>query len=305
MQPFRIVFAGTPEFAVPSLAALLDSPLAEVVAVYTQPDRPAGRGRRVTASPVKRLAAAHGLPVVQPPTLRDAAAVDTLAAWSPDLLVVAAYGLILPADVLGIPEVPLNVHASLLPRWRGAAPIQRAIMAGDATTGISIMRVVEALDAGPVWLTRSCPIGPTDTGGTLHDRLAALGAEALLEALEARRAGRVSESPQDDAAATYAHKLSATDRRIEWADAAADIERRVRALAPAPGAQTRLAGIDVRILGVTVDDATGLDAGEVRAAGGRLLVGTGAGTLAITELQPQGKQPMDAAAFLNGYGRRL
>lgn len=307
MHSIRTVFAGTPEFAVPSLEALLAQDDIALVAVYTQPDRPAGRGRQRNAGPVKRAALDAGLIVRQPATLRDAEAVAEFAALDAQLLVVAAYGLMLPAAFIDPPITALNVHASLLPRWRGAAPIQRALMAGDHATGISIMRVVERLDAGPVWLTRSCPIVAEDTGGSLHDTLAALGAEALTEALANLRAQTVRETDQDENLVTYAHKITADDRHVDWTRDAAALARQIRALAPAPGAVARLGRLEVKLHFATAAAAAaggvpGTVLGHDRTG---IAVATGAGTLRITELQPAGKKPMDAAAFMNGYGAQL
>lgn len=303
----RTVFAGTPDFAVPSLTALLERPELEVVAVYTQPDRPAGRGRQLQASPVKRVALTAGVPVEQPERVTPAEAQATFAAYAPALLVVAAYGLMLPAAFIDPPITALNVHASLLPRWRGAAPIQRAIMAGDTRSGISIMRVVQKLDAGPVWLTRECPIAATTTGGELHDTLAALGALALDEAIERYLAGGIAEIPQDEACVTYAAKLGPADRVIDWRRGAVEIDRQVRALAPAPGAQTRLGGLEVKVLaGQPRPDARGAHAGTVLGHDDNgILVATADGAYAITELQPAGKQRMSARAFRHGYGQYL
>ncbi len=235
----RVIYAGTPQFAVPSLDALAALPDVEIVAVYTQPDRPAGRGQKLAASPVKERALALGVPVEQPLTLRDAAAQAQLAAYAPDVMVVAAYGLILPQVVLDAPRLGcVNVHASLLPRWRGAAPIARAIEAGDAETGITIMKMALGLDTGDMLLTRALPIQPDDTAASLHDRLAALGAEALCAALPGLVAGELSGVPQDDAAATYAAKLSKAEAQIDWRESADLIARRVRAFNPAPVAFT-------------------------------------------------------------------
>jgi len=304
----RTVFAGTPAFALPSLDVLLDDPRIELVAVYTQPDRPAGRGRRLSESPIKARAVAAGVPVRQPSSLRDPEAQRHFAALAPRLLVVAAYGLILPAAVLAVPTHSINVHASLLPRWRGAAPIQHAILAGDAQTGISIMRIVERLDAGPVWLRRACPIADDDTGGSLHDRLAVLGGLALRAAIDALEAGAVAEESQDEALVTYAHKITAADRVLDWSAPAAALARRVRALAPSPGAHGRLGGMDVKILAAVACPADGPGAAPgavlARAASG-IDIATGGGVLRVTELQPPGKQRMSAAAFLNGYGAQL
>ncbi len=302
----RILYAGTPEFAVPALSALIES-AHEVVAVYTQPDRPAGRGRRLTPSPVKQLALDAGLPVRQPTTLKDAAAAAELAAWDADLLVVAAYGLILPQPVLDAPRLGcVNIHASLLPRWRGAAPIQRALLAGDTSTGISIMCMEAGLDTGPVYSLTPLEIGAADTGGSLTKRLAALGAEALLAALPGILAGSASPTPQDHAAATYARKLTKDEARIDWARPAPELERAVRAFDPWPVAQTRLGDEVLRIWAayVPVDASTSQEPGRVLATGvGGIDVATGDGILRITELQPPGKRRMAARDFLNA--RRL
>ncbi|MCD6061571.1 MAG: fmt, partial [Moraxellaceae bacterium] len=208
-HPLRIVFAGTPDFAAESLKALLQQAAHQVIAVYTQPDRPAGRGRELRASPVKELALSHRIPVLQPTTLRSDEAIAELKELRPDLMVVAAYGLLLPQAVLDIPRLGcLNVHASLLPRWRGAAPIQRAILAGDRETGITIMQMEAGLDTGPMRYKERCPISPNDTGGSLHDRLALLGGEALVAALELLVDGELPSEPQDASQATYAAKIS-------------------------------------------------------------------------------------------------
>jgi len=214
----RIVFAGTPEFSVPCLEACRASG-AQVVAVYTQPDRPAGRGRKLAPSPVKQAALAAGLPVEQPESLKSAEAQATLAAYAPDLMVVVAYGLILPRKVLAIPRLGCwNVHASLLPRWRGAAPIQRAILAGDAESGVDLMRMEAGLDTGPVLLERRTPIASDDTGGTLHDRLSQLGAEVLAEGLRRTLAGEtLTAAPQPDDGVTYAHKLDKAEAKLDFA----------------------------------------------------------------------------------------
>lgn len=305
-SPARILYAGTPEFAVPALSALIES-AHEVVAVYTQPDRPAGRGRRLTPSPVKQLALDAGLPVRQPATLKDAAAAAELAAWDADLLVVAAYGLILPPTVLDAPRQGcVNIHASLLPRWRGAAPIQRALLAGDTHTGISIMRMEAGLDTGPVYSLTPLAIDAADTGGSLTARLAALGAEALLAALPAILDGSAPPTPQDEAAATYACKLTKDEARIDWARPALELERAVRAFDPWPVAQAQLGDEVLRIWAacVPVDASTGGEPGRVLAAGARGIdVATGDGVLRITELQPPGKRRMAARDFLNA--RRL
>jgi methionyl-tRNA formyltransferase len=306
MPPLTIIFAGTPDFSVPSLRGLLDAGH-QLAAVYTQPDRPAGRGRKLTASPVKRVALDAGVPVYQPPTLRDADAVDMLRDQAPDLLVVVAYGLLLPKEVLDVPPLGcVNVHASLLPRWRGAAPIQRAIIAGDTETGVSIMRMEAGLDTGPVYLVRRLPIDPRETGGTLHDKLACLGAEALVEALPGIADGSLSPRPQEDALATYARKLSKEEAVIDWNQSAMEIDRLIRAFDPWPVAQTAFSGGTLRLwAGEPSDTAApnlppGSVIGQSRAG---IEVATGDGVLRITRLQPPGKRPMSAADFLNA--RRL
>jgi len=301
------VFAGTPDFAVPCLEALLHRADIDLRAVYTQPDRPAGRGRRLTASPVKRRALDAGLPIEQPENLKSSADLDTLAAYAPDLLVVAAYGLLLPAPVLALPRYPINVHASLLPRWRGAAPIQHALLAGDRQSGISSMRIVQKLDAGPVWLKRACPIDAHDTGGSLHDKLARLGAETLAAALDLLASDAIEEQAQDEALVTYASKLTAADRELDFTASAAALERRVRAFNPVPGARARLGSLEVKVLVAHLLDGVCSDVpGTVIACSVEGIdVACGDGLLRITELQPPGKQAMTAAAFLNGYGEQL
>ena len=232
MPPLRIIFAGTPDFSVPCLRALRDAGH-EVVAVYTQPDRPAGRGRKLSPGPVKEVAAALGLPIHQPPTLRDPEAIATLRDLGADLMVVVAYGLLLPQAVLDVPRLGcLNIHASLLPRWRGAAPIQRALLAGDRETGITIMRLEAGLDTGPMLSRQALPIAPDETGGSLHDRLARLGGGLIVEALDRLEAGTARFEPQDDTAATYARKLAKSEALIDWTQPAEALERQVRAFDP-------------------------------------------------------------------------
>ena len=298
----RIIFAGTPDFAVPAAAALIAAGH-EITAVYTQPDRPAGRGRRPQPSPVKQLAVEHGLPVHQPESLkRDRAARAELCAGDADLMVVAAYGLILPEAVLTAPRLGcINIHASLLPRWRGAAPVQRAILAGDTESGVCIMGMESGLDTGPVYHRLVLPLDPRETGGSLHDKLAALGARALLEALPGIADGSLTPVPQDPASATYAHKLTKDEAEIDWHEAAPAIERRVRAFDPWPVAQTQLRGEPLRVWSAVADPGpsaaapgtvVGTDHGGIRVA-------TGAGLLILTRVQPPGKRPMDARDFIN------
>lgn len=304
----RVVFAGTPAFAVPSLQALIDLPEVEVVAVYTQPDRAAGRGRQLKTPEVKQLALTHGLPVEQPLTWRDEATLARIAEWRPDLLVVAAYGLILPEAGLQIPRLgAINVHASLLPRWRGAAPIQRAIMAGDAQTGVTIMQVVRQLDAGPMLHRVICPVEADDTAGTLETRLAHLGAEALTVTVRAMRAGVIEGEAQNESAVTYAPKITREDRDIDWQRDAAAIARQIRALNPAPLAYTETLGIPVNLLAaIALTEVSGEAPGSLLAASGAGIdIACGNGILRILELQPQGKRVMSARDFINGYGARL
>ena len=307
MSPLRIIFAGTPEFSVPCLEALLAAGQ-EVIAVYTQPDRPAGRGRKLTPSPVKAAALAQGLPVCQPLTLKDEGAVTDLRALDADLMVVVAYGLLLPQAVLDAPRLGcVNVHASLLPRWRGAAPIQRALLTGDTESGVTIMRMAAGLDTGPMYLLRPLAIAPRETGGSLSTRLSALGAQALVEALPGIANGSLTPVPQDDTLANYAHKLAKAEAEVDWSQPAVVIDRLIRAFDPWPVAQTSLEGTSLRLWGSELTDLTpppGALPGQVLAAGkGGIEVATGAGVLRLTRLQPPGKRPMSAAEFLNA--RRL
>ncbi|MBD7988236.1 methionyl-tRNA formyltransferase [Luteimonas sp. Sa2BVA3] len=297
----RIVFAGTPEFAVPSLRAACGK--AEVVAVYTQPDRPAGRGRGLQASPVKQEALARGIPVLQPETLKSQVSRDALRALKPDLMVVVAYGLLLPQKILDIPEEGCwNVHASLLPRWRGAAPIQRAIEAGDAETGVCLMQMEKGLDTGPVLLSQSLAIGEQETGGQLHDRLAELGAQVLADGLGLLRAGiRPVPRPQPAMGVTYAHKLDKAEAKLDWSQPAAVLARRVRAFNPWPVAEAVLAGERLRIHGaVAIDAPAGAAPGTVLAAGrDGIDVACGEGALRIRVLQRDGGKAITAADWLN------
>lgn len=298
----RIVFAGTPEFAVPCLEACRASG-ADLVAVYTQPDRPAGRGRKLAPSPVKQAALAAGVPVEQPDSLKPAQAQATLAAYAPDLLVVVAYGLILPRKVLAIPPLGCwNVHASLLPRWRGAAPVQRAILAGDAETGVGLMQMEAGLDTGPVLLEQRTPIHPDDTGGRLHDRLAALGAQVLAAGLQQALAGAaLSATPQPAAGVTYAHKLDKAEAPLDFARPARELERQVRAFDPWPVAEGAIAGEPVRIWAA---QALALDhtaaPGEVLAAGREGIdLACGMGALRVNAVQRAGGKRISAADYLN------
>ncbi|WP_249678721.1 methionyl-tRNA formyltransferase [Pseudomonas abieticivorans] len=295
----RIVFAGTPEFAAEHLKALLDSPY-EVIAVYTQPDRPAGRGQKLMPSPVKQLALEHGIAVLQPPTLRDPLAQAELAALKPDLMVVVAYGLILPQVVLDIPRLGcINSHASLLPRWRGAAPIQRAVQAGDAESGVTVMRMEAGLDTGPMLLKVSTPITAQDTGGSLHDRLAELGPPAVIQAIAGLDAGALPGEVQDDGLATYAHKLNKDEARIDWARPAVELERLVRAFFPWPICHSTLNGEALKVLAASVAEQPGAP-GEILAASKEgLVVGCGEGSLRLTRLQLPGGKPLSFSDLFN------
>lgn len=298
-EPLRIVFAGTPDFAAEHLAALLSS-RHQVIAVYSQPDRPAGRGQKLTPSPVKRLALEHGLPVYQPQSLRDPEAQAELAALAPDLLLVVAYGLILPQAVLDIPRLGcFNSHASLLPRWRGAAPIQRAIEAGDEVSGVTLMRMEAGLDTGPMLLKVETPISTSDTGGSLHDRLASLGAQALLDAVDALAAGTPAETVQDDALASYAHKLNKDEARIDWSLPAVELERRIRAFDPWPVCHSSLQGAAVKILAASLAEESGEPGQILAASSDGLLVACGEQALRLTRLQLAGGKPLAVADLLN------
>jgi methionyl-tRNA formyltransferase len=302
-QALKIIYAGTPEFAAVALQALIDSPH-EVCAVYTQPDRPAGRGRKLTASPVKQLAGQHAIAVLQPESLKSAEVQAQLAAFGADVMVVAAYGLLLPPEVLAIPPLGcLNIHASLLPRWRGAAPIQRAIQAGDRETGITIMQMDAGLDTGPMLYRVATPIAPTDTAGILHDRLAAMGAEALLHALDGLLQGTLHGERQDDSQACRAPKLSKAEAEIDWQQPATRIARQVAAFNPWPVAQTRLGGQVLRIWLADVPEGGGSGRpGQVIATGkDGIEVACGEGVLRLLRLQLPGGKPLDAGEFLNAH----
>lgn len=301
MNKLKLIFAGTPDFAARHLAALLSSDH-EVVAVYTQPDKPAGRGQKLTASPVKELALAHNLPVYQPASLRNEEAQAELASLGADLMVVVAYGLILPKAVLDTPRLGcINVHGSLLPRWRGAAPIQRAIWAGDAETGVTIMQMDVGLDTGAMIRKVSCPIAADETSTSLYDKLAELGPQALVDTVDAMAAGHTTAEPQDDALANYAQKLSKEEARIDWTMDAVAIERCIRAFNPWPISWCEVAGQTIKVWQAEVIEH------EHDQSAGTLLkvdkqgidIATGKGVLRLLTLQPPGKKAMSVTDLLN------
>ena len=309
--PARIIFGGSPDFAVPCLAALVASQH-EVVAVLTQPDRPAGRGRKLRPGPVKQFALDHNIEVLQPTGLSGMEIQQQLRALQADLAVIVAYGLLLPPAVLEIPRVGcVNVHASLLPRWRGAAPIQAAILAGDATSGVSIMQMEAGLDTGPVYAMRELDIAATDTAAVLHDRLAGLGAELLGEVVDGILAGTATAIAQDNSAASYAGRISKADAVIDWSVAAVEIDRRVRAYRSWPVAETLLDGERMRCWAAVSAQvsATAEASKDAGVSPGRILganatgieVQTGNGILCLTEIQMPGRQRMPAAQFAHGH----
>lgn len=296
-MPLRLAFMGTPEFAVPALRAIVAAGH-QVAAVYCQPPRPAGRGQKKRPSAVQAAAETLGLPVRTPTRLRKPEEQAAFAALELDVAVVAAYGLILPKPILDAPRHGcLNIHASLLPRWRGAAPIQRALMAGDEATGITIMQMDEGLDTGPILLQESVPILGSLTAATLHDVLAECGARLSLEALEAVETGTLEPRPQPESGVTYAKKIEPADARIQWRDDAATIERKVRAFAPRPGAWFEIDGTRVRLLGAGVVSGVG-EPGTV--LDDQLTVACGDGAIKLLHLQREGKRPLDSEAFLRG-----
>lgn len=310
-RPLTLIFMGTPDLAATVLRQVLTWPGGRVIAAYAQPDSPAGRGMELKAPPVKTLALKMGIPVFQPVNFKSDAAVQELAALAPDYLLVAAYGLILPRRVLDIPRrMALNVHTSLLPRYRGAAPIQRAVMNGDTETGVSIMAMEKGLDTGPVLLQRNVPIGPCDTAGTMHDTLAQLGGHLLIEALEGLEAGTLTPAPQDEAGASYAAKLEKAEGGIDFAWAARAIDARIRGVTPWPGAfavlerpgePTLRVGL---VCGKPLPDAAAPGSGPGDILGldrGYLTVRCGDGVFGLDTLKPAGKGAMDAASFANGY----
>jgi methionyl-tRNA formyltransferase len=294
----RLVFMGSPTFALPTLSALIAAGH-EIACVYTQPPRPSGRGRGTRPCPVHAFALDHGLEVRTPKSLKGESEQAAFAELGSDAGVVAAYGLILPQTVVEAPRLGCyNVHASLLPRWRGAAPIQRAILAGDGETGVSIMRVEAGLDTGPVLLAQAVPIAPTITAGDLHDALAELGARLMVVALAGVAAGALTPRPQPDQGVTYAAKLGPEDERLDWSKPAVELERAVRALSPSPGVWFEHAGERIKVLQAGVVAACGLPGTVLDDAP---TVACGDGALALLRLQRPGRKPLDGEAFLRGY----
>ena len=300
-----IVFIGTGEIGLPALRALLNSEH-EIIAVVTQPDKPVGREQRIEPPPIKKAliskAQPPGAPIFQPARIKDPQAIEEIRRLAPDAIVVAAYGQILPRDVLEIPRLAcLNLHASLLPRWRGAAPIQAAIAAGDGETGITVMYMAEGLDTGDILLQRNVQILPDDTGGSLHDRLAQIAPEALLESLRLLAAGNAPRIPQDNARATHAPKLKREHGLIDWSEAAEAIERRIRAYNPWPGAFMKVGDQNLKIFSASVVDLNG-QPGEILRRDKDLIVAAGKRALSLAEVQLEGKRRMTAAEFLHGHG---
>ena len=303
----RVVFFGTPAFAVPTLERLLGSPH-QVVAVVTQPDRPRGRGHRITPSPVKALALSHNREILQPEKSKDATFLERLRDIDPDLGVVAAYGKLLPQVLLDLPRLGMiNVHASLLPRWRGAAPVHRAILAGDPTSGISIMRIVQALDAGPVLSRAAVEIGADETSQQLEERLAVLGADLLVSMVERLAAGSVTEEPQDERLVTHAPRLERQESRIDWTRTAWEVHNQIRGLQPWPLAAARLHNRRVLLRRSTMpvtDDLRGTPGTILAVEPEALRIATGRGSVRLLEIQPEGRSPMSVRAFLSGHATR-
>ena len=301
-KKLRILFAGTPDFAAANLQALLTDGH-DVIGVYTQPDRPAGRGRKLTPSPVKKVALEHNIPVYQPLNFKQQDDRELLASLNADLMIVVAYGLLLPKAVLDAPRLGcINVHASLLPRWRGAAPIHRSLLAGDTETGVTIMQMDEGLDTGAMLLKKSCSINAAETSGELHDKLAIIGAEALLESLPAIAGETIHHEAQDDSQACYAHKLEKAEGEINWQQTAAEIARQIRGLSPWPVAFTSINGATLRVWYATelTGEDTDLTPGTIISSDKKAVyVATGKGVLAILKMQLPGSKAMDSSAILN------
>ncbi|MBB1380232.1 methionyl-tRNA formyltransferase [Pseudoalteromonas sp. SR43-2] len=299
-QPLRIIFAGTPDFAARHLQALIQSEH-QIVGVYSQPDRPAGRGKKLKASEVKELALEHNLPVFQPQSLKNDEALDELTSLNADIMIVVAYGLILPKAILEAPRLGcLNVHGSILPRWRGAAPIQRAIWAGDEQTGVTIMQMDEGLDTGDMLHISRCPISTTETSASLYTKLAELGPDALIETINKLANGEITPEPQNDELANYAKKLSKEEADIDWSMSALQIERNIRSFNPWPMCFTQMGGQTVKIHQAQVMLQSGVPGQILSSDKNGVVVACGEHALCITQLQPQGKKPMAINDFLNG-----
>jgi methionyl-tRNA formyltransferase len=301
MPILNIVFGGTPDFAVPALEALVAAGH-RITAVYTQPDRPAGRGQRIASSPIKEAALRHGLTIEQPATLKDAIAAQRLASYQPDVMVVVAYGLILPAALLAVPRLGcVNIHGSILPRWRGAAPLHRAILARDATSGVSIMCMDEGLDTGPVLSMHPTPISDRETAATLHDRLAAMGAQALVATLGNYASGALVPQKQPTVGVTYAHKIRKEEASLDWRSSAVELDAQIRAFNPWPVAETRWRDQQLRIWEAVPApiDTDAIPGTVIKADSHGIVVATGTGALSVLRLQMSGRKQMSASEFLN------
>ncbi len=303
----KIIFAGTPSFAATTLQALIDSQY-DVIAVYTQLDKPSGRGLKITQSPVKELSLQHHLPIYQPTTLKDEIVQQEMRALDADVMVVAAYGMLLPAAVLSIPRHGcINIHPSLLPRWRGAAPIQRTVHAGDVETGVTIMQMDPGLDTGPILLQTHNPISKDETSASLHDKLAIVGAKALIDTLDLLAAGKLTPIVQDNAHATYAAKISKEEALIDWQDSAIEIDREIRAFNPWPIAHTSWQGQNLRIWQATVlpETTTATPRTLLQASSKGIDIATGNGVLRLLTLQLPGGKPLPVADFFNAHQKQL
>jgi len=297
----RVIFIGTGDIGVPTLQALLQSRKHRLAGVVTQPDKPIGRAQGIESGPIKKAIAGTTMPILQPARIKDRQAIDEIGALKPEAVIVMAYGQILPRDLLEIPSAAcLNLHASLLPRWRGAAPIQAAIAAGDRETGITVMYVAEGLDTGDILLRRKIDILPTDTGGSLHDRLAQIAPNALFDALTMLAKGIAPRIPQDNTLATYAPKLTRDDGRIDWSESAEVIERKIRAFNPWPGAFMKLDRRNLKIFSASIADLSG-EPGEILRSEKELVIAAGNGAVSLGEVQLEGKRQMRAAEFLRGH----
>ena len=297
----RVIFIGTGDIGVPTLQALLQSREHRLAGVVTQPDKPIGRAQGIESGPIKKAIAGTTMPILQPARIKDRQAIDEIGALKPEAVIVMAYGQILPRDLLEIPSAAcLNLHASLLPRWRGAAPIQAAIAAGDRETGITVMYVAEGLDTGDILLRRKIDISPTDTGGSLHDRLAQIAPNALFDALRMLAKGIAPRIPQDNTLATYAPKLTRDDGRIDWSESAEVIERKIRAFNPWPGAFMKLGRRNLKIFSASIADLSG-EPGEILRSEKELVIAAGNGAVSLGEVQLEGKRQMRAAEFLRGH----